>query len=144
MTDGLRFLDIFDELIIPKVVYEEIEVGGLPRNLESVDHKIVECEQNSPRFDGLDRGEAKALSLIEDMGREYVFLTDDLEARKIAEEEDIEVHGTVGVIVLAFSHGVLNLDSAIELIKKVQSETDLYITDKIVEIGIEKLKRLSG
>ncbi len=141
--DALRLLSLFDELIVPKTVYEEIEVGGIPEAMETIDHEIIECEEVRPEFESLDKGEANALSLIEERHERTLFLTDDLEARKSAKEKDIEVHGSVGIVVLAYSREILELETAEKMMRDIQEETELFVTDEIVEIGIKELKRLA-
>lgn len=140
----LDFLNIFDELIIPGPVYEEVDIGGIPKDMDCVDYDIKSCQKSDAKFNGLDMGEASGLSIIMNSDDEYIFLTDDLETRRSAKEENIEVHGSIGLIVLAFSHEKIDFDPAKELIKEIQRKTDLFITDEMVDIGIEELERLSG
>ena len=55
----------------------------------------------------LDFGEAEAIALNLQEKSEY-FLTDDLDARRIANEFQIEVHGTIGIILKAFKEKIIS------------------------------------
>lgn len=140
---GLRFLNIFDELVIPESVISEVEIGGFPEDMKSVDYEVKRCDERESKFDKLDLGEASGLSIIEDMDEEYIFLTDDLNARRLANKENIEVHGSVGIITMAFYREAISKQEAIDLIEDIQKKTDLFITDEVIKIGINELKRLS-
>lgn len=142
--DSLEFLNIFDELIIPDSVLKELELGEIPKTLENVNYKKEKCNKTSKKFENLDEGEAKGLTIVEKYEKKQIFLTDDLEARKTAKEENIEVHGSVGIIVLAYSFDKIDLNKSIDLMKDIQKKTDLFITDEIINIGISELKKLSN
>jgi predicted nucleic acid-binding protein len=51
----------------------------------------------------------------------------------------IEVHGTIGVITLGYSRGLLDRDEAASLMRALQRETSLFVTDAVVERGIRML-----
>lgn len=68
-----------------------------------------------------------------------MLLTDDLDARERATERGVEVHGSVGVIVLGYARGELDRDEAASLMRALQRETSLFVTDAVVEHGIELL-----
>lgn len=140
---ALRFLNIFNELIIPEAVIKEVEIGGFPKEMNSIDYEVKRCMKSDSKFDKLDIGEAKGLSIIKDLDEGHIFLTDDLDARRKGNEEGVEVHGSVGIIVLAFSHNEININEAIDLIRDIQKKTDLFIADEIVETGIKELKNRS-
>lgn len=140
---ALRFLNIFDELVIPESVIKEVEIGGFPEDMKYVDYEVKKCDERESKFDDLDLGEASGLSIIEDMSEDYIFLTDDLDARILANKENIEVHGSVGIITMAYSQKKISMQEAIGLIEDIQKKTDLFITDEVVKIGIKELKKQS-
>ena len=137
--DSLNLLSIFNSLIIPKKVHEEISAGETPSELEKHEYEIVEAEDKKV-FEKLDEGETSALSIAQEMGDEIVFLTDDLDARQKAKELGIEVHGSIGVIAANFRNGNLEFDEAVTAMKLLQTETDLFVTDAVVEQGIKLLE----
>jgi predicted nucleic acid-binding protein len=76
-------------------------------------------------------------------GYSAVFLTDDLAARNAAAELDVEVHGSIGIIVFAYSRRELSKSEAIDRMRTLQAETSLFITDAVVERGIALLEESS-
>jgi predicted nucleic acid-binding protein len=66
-------------------------------------------------------------------------LTDDLAAREAASAASIEVHGSLGVIALGYSRGLLERDEAESLMQGLQRETSLFVTQAVVERGIRML-----
>jgi hypothetical protein len=45
----------------------------------------------------------------------------------------------VGVIVLAFTRGKIDRQTAVDRMRALQAETSLFVTDAVVERGIELL-----
>ena len=138
----LSLLSIFNNLIIPREVYEEVSVGEIPSELEQYEYEVVEAE-NKKVFEKLDEGESSALSIAQDMGDEIVFLTDDLDARQKAKDLGIEVHGSIGVIAANFRNGNLEFEEAVTAMRSLQTETELFVTDAVVEQGIKLLEEYS-
>lgn len=135
---ALELLSVVDKLLIPQTVYEELNVGTVPPVLNTMEYEIVDPDGTEPDVD-LDPGETAALAVASN--RTAVLLTDDLEARDTAEVLDIEVHGSIGVIVLAYTRGKLTKLKAIEVMRALQTETSLFITDAVVERGIALLEQ---
>ncbi|MCH7659186.1 MAG: nucleic acid-binding protein [Euryarchaeota archaeon] len=135
--DALFIFSALDTLLIPKAVYDELEVGGLPDGFERLSYEMVEADSVPAIDTDLDPGETAALSIA--IERSAVLLTDDLDARNVADEADIEVHGSVGLIALGYSRELIGQDEAASLMRSLQSETNLFITDAVIERGIELL-----
>lgn len=133
---ALDLLSVVDELLIPQIVYEELKAGTVPPALVDIEHEIVEADVTGLTVD-LDPGETAALAVASE--RSAVLLTDDLAARDAAGNLDVEVHGSIGVIVLAYTRGELTKSKAIELMRALQTETSLFVTDAVVERGISLL-----
>lgn len=70
------------------------------------------------------------------MDENAILLTDDL-AAKAATEADVEVHGSVGLISLDYSRGLVKRDEAKSLMHSLQSQTNSFVTDATIERGIE-------
>jgi predicted nucleic acid-binding protein len=135
--DSLDLLSVVDTLLVPDTVWAELDAGGVPDGLADVPHERVEAEKDTAVSKGLDAGETAALAIA--IERDAVLLTDDLEARRAAKTADVEVHGSVGVIVLAFTRGELDRQTAVDRMRALQTETSLFVTDAVVERGIELL-----
>ncbi|WP_224338257.1 nucleic acid-binding protein [Haloprofundus halobius] len=134
--DALALLSTVDKLLIPQTVYQELEAGTVPPALESIEYELVETDTTTLDVD-LDPGETAALAVASE--RAAVLLTDDLAARDTANDHDVEVHGSIGVLVLAYSRGELKKTEAAKLMRALQTETSLFITDAVVERGISLL-----
>lgn len=135
--DSLELLSAFDTLLIPETVYEELERGGVPDGISDLPYELVEADENRVEFEELDAGERAALAVTKE--RTVVLLTDDLAAREIAAENDIEVHGSIGVIALGYTRGLIERDEAASCMRALQRETSLFVTEAVVEQGIQLL-----
>lgn len=138
--DALQLLSVVDTLLIPQTVYEELNVGTVPPTLNDIEYQLVEADANRLTVD-LDPGETAALSVASEQSA--VLLTDDLAARDAAESLEVEVHGSIGVIVLAYTRDEITKLKAGDLIRALQTETSLFITDAVVERGISLLNQIS-
>ena len=138
--DALQLLSVVDTLLIPQTVYEEPNVGTVPPTLNDIEYQLVEADANRLTVD-LDPGETAALSVASEQSA--VLLTDDLAARDAAESLEVEVHGSIGVIVLAYTRDEITKLKAGDLIRALQTETSLFITDAVVERGISLLNQIS-
>ena len=131
--DSLALLSLVDRLFVPEAVYGELEAGGVPEGIDEIDYVVVNVD--SERIGDLDSGESEALTLA--MRRDAVLSTDDLEARERADGRGVEVHGSIGIIALGYARGRLDRDDAASLMRSLQRETSLFVTDAVVERGIE-------
>lgn len=135
--DALELLAAFDPLLIPETVYEEIERGGVPDGISDLRYESVEAGVDSVESEALDAGERAAIAVASERG--VLLLTDDLEARTAAADSGIEVHGSIGVIALSYAHGSLEKVQAVSLMRTLQEETSLFVTEAVVERGIQML-----
>lgn len=135
--DSLELLSAFDQLLVPETVYAEIEAGGVPIGLADASYELVEADDEAGKTDELDAGERAAIAVATE--RDITLLTDDLAARNSASDDGIDVHGSVGVIALAHARGHLDADAAAARMRTLQRETSLFVTDAVIERGIELL-----
>jgi predicted nucleic acid-binding protein len=68
-----------------------------------------------------------------------VLLTDNLAAREAASDAGVEVHGSIGVIALGYGCGVIDRDEAASRMRALQRERSLFVTEAVVERGIQML-----
>lgn len=135
--DALELLTVFDTLVIPETVYEEVERGGLPDEISDLPYELVEANEESLTSEALDAGERAAITVASE--RELTLLTDDLDAREAASDSGIEVHGSIGVIALSYAQGILDKEQAVSRMRTLQRETSLFVTEAVVERGIRML-----
>ena len=140
-VDALSLLSIVDDLLIPKTVHDELDVGGVPNELGDLAYALVDVTLDERENDRLDPGETAALAVAAE--RNAVLLTDDLAARETAAEAGVEVHGSIGVIALGHARGRLDRDEAAALMRALQRETSLFVTDAVIERGIDVLNEQS-
>ncbi|GAA0674416.1 nucleic acid-binding protein [Natronoarchaeum mannanilyticum] len=135
---ALELLSLPDRLFVPQTVIEELEAGGVPAEFDDLEFNVVTADFDSlPEVD-LDPGETAALAIARE--RDCVLLTDDLDAREQATERGVEVHGSIGVVALGNVRGDLDCDEAATIMRTLQRETSLFVTDAVVERGIELLR----
>jgi predicted nucleic acid-binding protein len=135
--DSLELLSMFDTLLVPETVYEEVEVGGVPDGLSDLSYKLVEADERQVEAEELDAGERAAITVAKERG--VSLLTDDLAAREAASDANVEVHGSIGVIALGYGRGLLDRDEAASRMRVLQRETSLFVTEAVVERGIQML-----
>ncbi len=143
----INSFDIFSELIIPEEVEREL------KNSKILIFKKIKILKLSPDFkdkvkiltnqENLDLGEAFAIVLAMQEKTDY-FLTDDLEARNVAIKYNLQVHGTIGIILRAFRERIIDKKTAIEKVNELYAKSSLFITKDLVEgvlQAIEQFKR---
>lgn len=135
--DSLELFEAFDRLYIPETVYEELERGGVPDGLADIPFELTETDASRDDSTELDPGERAALEATEE--HDATLLTDDLAARKAASEANIDVHGSLGVIALGYARGFIDEDEAASRMRNLQREASLFVTDAVVERGIQML-----
>lgn len=135
--DSLELLATFDTLLVPKTVYEEVESGGVPAGLSDLSYELIEADERRVDETELDAGERAAIAIAKD--RSVVLLTDDLAAREAASDAGVDVHGTVGIIALGYGREVLDKDEAKSRMRALQRETSLFISETVIERGIQLL-----
>jgi predicted nucleic acid-binding protein len=129
-------LDLVGAVHLPETVRIELERGST--DISDLDVTVEQVEYDDSTYPHLDPGETAALVLCS--VRDAVLLTDDLDARTTATEEGIEVHGSVGVVLYAYSHGELADDETKRLLRALQQDTNLYLSTPLVEHAIEMVE----
>jgi predicted nucleic acid-binding protein len=131
---ALSLLDLIGEVLVPKTVLDELEDGPTDvSELEfSVDQGTIDIDSVYPH---LDPGETAALVVCTE--RDAILLTDDMDARNTANEEGIEVHGSVGVVLYGYSQGELGQKTAKRTLPELKQDTSLYLSTPLIEHAIE-------
>lgn len=135
-VDALSLLSLPAELHVPDAVYDELEAGGIPDGVGRLvwTRRSVEITDG---IDELDAGETAALALAGELNA--TLLTDDFAAREQATECGIDVHGSIGVVVFGYARGRLERAEAATRMRSLQREASLFVTNAVVERGIELL-----
>lgn len=139
--DLAKALEIFSQITIPPEIANEIRMSriSLPKGIKVV--SLTEGYKDKVKLftneKNLDMGEAQAISLALQEGG--IFLTDDLDAREIAKEFGIEVHGSLGIILRAFRERKINKMTAIEKVENLHSISSLFITRDLIEEAVNAI-----
>lgn len=139
----------FEEIIIPKSVFEEVCVQGKPgeneikslKNLKIIKVKnkeIAYLKKKLYRWK-LSLPEVEAIYLAKKLNK--ILLTDDLDAREAAESISVEVHGSVGVILRAFREKILTKDETINALNDLYEKSKLFVSRVIIEEAIKAVKK---
>ena len=134
---SLELLSTFDALLVPETVYKKVEAGGVPGEFVDLSYELVEADESQVGAEELDAGERAAIAVAEERG--IVLLTDGLAAREAAADTGVEVHGSIGVIALGYGRGLLDRHEAASRMRALQRETSLFVTEAVVERGIQML-----
>jgi predicted nucleic acid-binding protein len=131
----LDLLDrLFSEVYIPKSVYDELTVSDKPGAAEISEWAIGKVRSvQDTQLDrvlslGLDLGEAEALALYWKKAADYL-LIDEKRGRTIAVLNGVNAIGTLGILLLAKSKGLLPLiKPSLDLLKKssIRISSNLY------------------
>jgi len=143
----INSFDIFSELIIPEEVEREL------KNSKTLIFKKIKILKLSPDFkdkvkiltnqENLDLGEAFAIVLAMQEKTDY-FLTDDLDARNVAIKYNLQVHGTIGIMLRAFREKIIDKKTAIEKLNELYAKSSLFITKDLVHSilrAVEEFKK---
>lgn len=135
----LSVLELTGEILVPQTVVEELERGNESNILTEVSHTVHEVDYDSETaYPHLDPGETAALVLC--VERDAVLLTDDLDAWNTATDEDLEVHGSVGVVLYAYNQGELIDSKAKQILRTLKRDTNLYLSIPLLEYALQQVE----
>ena len=117
---------IYSHIILPEAVVNEFGPPSIDcYSSEKVKSPMVRLLV----FDlNLGRGEAESIALASEIGLRLVL--DDLKARKVAENLDLKITGTIGVLLKAESLALI--DSAYDKAKELRDK-GFYISDQLLD-----------
>jgi len=127
--------DLYTEVIITPEVEDEFG-DTLP------DWIIVEKVKNSELQDEiglkLDKGEASSIALAIEM-KESVLIIDELKGRTVAKSFNVEIIGTIGIIILANKRGLL-----MDVMSTIQNlvNNGFRLSDKLLKNLDEKYRNV--
>lgn len=103
---------LFDNIYVPQAVYEEIDVKNKPEANKLkvfLKNKVQKIDLSNYIISSLKLGigELEAMALYKKLNADFL-LTDDKQARKIAEYNNIKIIGSIGVLISAKKHGYIN------------------------------------
>jgi predicted nucleic acid-binding protein len=125
---------IFDEIIAPTAVYEEVVIHGQARPgaaaIAHADWLRIASPNAIPTIEplllGLDEGEMQVLLLAREIRPDWV-LIDERQARRVARAMGLPVKGTLGILLAAALAGLLSKEEALNAPRRLM--------DKGIRIG---------
>ena len=133
--DKLSLLkDLYQEIIITREVFNEFG-GSLPDWILISEVKDRQKQEELEKF--LDTGEASSIALALEINN-FTLIIDELKGRKIAQSLNIDIIGTIGVILLANKRGLIKDVIGIMLILVNKG---FRLPDELINIIIEKYSR---
>lgn len=135
-------LKIFSRILIPPQVVEEIQKNKTPVPTHATIKKLTSEAQDTMNVlihqHDLDLGEAATIALALQEKTPYV-LTDDLDARRVAKEYNLEVHGTLGIVLRSFREKIIDKSTAAEKMKEIKTKSSLFITQELINEAIKAI-----
>jgi predicted nucleic acid-binding protein len=132
----------YERVVIPQSVCEELQAAETPEAvrtwiLNPPDWLEISSETGSLDSDlaSLHAGERDAISLALHLQADAV-LIDERRGRGEAEERELKVIGTIGVLAFAHESGLLNLSNAIGRLQ----QTTFHLSPKLVASVLQKYK----
>ena len=141
--------DLFGEILIPVAVYSELTMNQSYANeavliqnccyikvvnVESTDH--VEMLQ---RATGLDRGESEAI-VYADESKADLLLMDESKGRKVAQNMNLPIAGSMGILIRAYRAGLMTVDEIDEAIGRLREST-VHISERLFQSVHEAVHR---
>jgi predicted nucleic acid-binding protein len=118
---------LFEEITVPRAVYEEVVVQGRvgAATLSNAAWLQVREPDSSPTIEplllGLDAGELQVLLLARDLQPDWV-LVDERLGRRVAHVLQLPVKGTVGILLAAFRAALLTKAEALEAVGQLHEQ----------------------
>ncbi|WP_043997356.1 MULTISPECIES: nucleotide-binding protein [Microcystis] len=113
---------LFNEVIIPWAVYQEIVIAGDnkpgAKELKNANwiqvQEVASSSPLEPLLLGLDRGELEVILLAISIKPDWVIIDEKL-ARRVAKAMELPVKGTLGILLVGFDMGYLSKQEILDL-----------------------------
>lgn len=139
--------DLFQKIIIPQAVYEEVVDEGKdrPGALEVKNavgkwievYKVKNLNEVKALRAILDKGESEVIVLAQEINADLLIL-DNKGPRIFAKHLGLKITGTIGILLLAHEKGFLN-NPMLKILEL--REKGFYISDKVLEETKKQLKK---
>ena len=143
---------LYDLILIPQAVYEEVVVAGLRGGHADaivVDHFVhlgrivvrpIQLSANDRDWTSrIDRGEAEVIALARDIGADWA-LIDNAHARRAARSQGVSPRGTIGVLLEAASKGLLTIPELKLLIEEIRRRPEFWISEQLCDAALEQVQ----
>lgn len=126
--------NLYKEIIITNTVYQEFG-GSLPDWILVTDVKDKQKQEELEQI--LDKGEASSIALALEIDNSTLII-DEIKGRKIAQSYNVDIIGTIGIILLAGKKGLISdvIGTILRLVNK-----GFRLSDSLINKIIEKYGR---
>jgi predicted nucleic acid-binding protein len=148
-------LKLFDEIIIPREVYNEVVVNGLALGATEagsieflirqghIQVRTLALPFPLPQWaQSIDMGEVEVILLALEESADWV-LIDNSHARKAARQQGLQLKGTIGLLLKAFEEGLLSFREFELLIHDIEARPNLWISDSICDQALARARNLA-
>ncbi|MDP2666894.1 MAG: hypothetical protein Q8P05_05350 [Candidatus Diapherotrites archaeon] len=133
---ALKALTIF-ELNVPLEVLDEVKsLDGISCTHPPVKNKSMIGILSTQYELGL--GESAAIALCKEKNIDLL-LTDDLDARTVAQKLDLQPHGTIGILLRAYREKVFTKKETMVFVRKLKTDSTIYITNNLIEYILKEI-----
>ena len=149
---GLEVLEIFDHIIIPETVIDELEIKGkfnekmLPKRISTkiitLDKKIIAHSKKIGAKYKLSGVDSTVLSTAISKKLKLI-ITDDLELREISQEFGLTPIGSIGIILRAYRENIIDKRTAMGLLDKLYKQSSLFITKELINYSKKAIRDYS-
>jgi predicted nucleic acid-binding protein len=129
---------LFQRVIVPAVVRDELNHPKAPLAVRQwIANPPAWAEIHSaphvhdPAMEKLDAGEEDAIALAVELHADMI-LMDDRDGVRIARSKGFRVTGTLGILAMASTHGLLNLAESFDRIKQTSFHYQQDVMDKFL------------
>ena len=146
-------LKLYDDILIPREVYNEVVVNGLrlgAPDAQAADFlvrqghiQVIDVSLPSPLpswAQPIDLGELEVIVLARQQSADYA-LIDNAHARKAARQAGLPLKGTIGVLLAAFRKGHLSLHEFELLMQTIKSQPDLWISERLCDDALAQVRK---
>ncbi len=138
----LHLLEIVKEKLAPDAVIKEFRnhrVEHLDLLTPTLSFESKDYAKTLEKEHFLDIGESEAISLAKQEDIKY-FFTDDWYARNVAKRLNLNVHGTLGIVIRAYREKAICKSEAFDILDDLFNDSSLFITYKIINKGKRMLE----
>lgn len=142
---------LFEEVMIPNAVYEELTCNTLFQNEaktinESSYIRIVSVEELKSvrilqRTAGLDRGESEAIIYADEHQADFL-LMDEAAGRRAAKALGLRVMGTIGILLNAFDDNILT-EKDITNVLNILKSSNRRISEHLIQDALNYMRNKS-
>lgn len=139
---------LFNDIQIPYAVYDELtnnpQFQDEARKVKEADYikktNVIDKKLINKLMEkyGLDKGESEAIALSKEANANLL-LVDEMKGRNIASQMNIEIMGTLGILLIAYDEKIINGDDIFEYLEILHSARR-YIDERLYKYVINHIK----